>query len=205
MMESREDWAGSASASTAEAMRCLTVCRKDRGAQSPTNITLPCASRRMRPSRGTAVSSGCSSRLTVGDRDVPIAATPPSWLLLRGVECAVWCSLLSSSQLCNTIQTREVSRTICANIPQPHTASVCYKLLITHPCEGVGPFGVCPADRGAGAPRTFGAVNLHVSARLLRTQYAQGSAPSHLTFRFLQRSHAATTLSTLRRFSGGSV
>lgn len=72
----------------------------------------------------------------------------------------------------------------------------------THPCEGVGPFGVCPADRGA--PRTLGAVNLHVSARSFRTQYAQGSAPSHLTFRFLQRSHAATTRSTRRRFSEGS-
>lgn len=71
----------------------------------------------------------------------------------------------------------------------------------TYVCEGVGPFGVCPTDC---APRTFAAVKLHVSARPLRWQYAHGCSPSHLTFRFLQRSHAATTRSTRRRFSGGS-
>ena len=119
MMESRVDWAGNASALTADAIRCLTVCRKDRGAQSPTKITLPCASRRMRPSRGTAVSSGCSSRLTVGERDVPMAAVPPSWLLLRGVECTVCCSLLLPSQLCSAIQYRGDVLWLSAGIPRP--------------------------------------------------------------------------------------
>lgn len=92
MIESLEDCAGKALSSTTDAIKCLTVCKKDKGAQSPTNITLPCASRRMRPSRGTTVSSGCSSLLMVGESEVPITAVP-SWLR-RGVECAVLCSSL---------------------------------------------------------------------------------------------------------------
>jgi hypothetical protein len=56
----------------------------------------------MRPSRGTTVSSGCSSLLIVGESDVPIAVVS-SRLLRRGVECAVLCSSLQTISF-NAIQ-----------------------------------------------------------------------------------------------------
>lgn len=187
IIESREVCGGNESASTADAIKCLTVCKKDRGAQSPTKMTLPCASRRMRPSRGTAVSSGCSSLLTVGDSDAPMAATP-IWLCRRGVELVFACSWLLKVSVDSLLKFLRPGR----------TGALSLQFFQTYVLEGVDPFGVCPADR---TPRTFGAVKLHVSARPLRWQYAHGCSPLHFTFRFLQRSHAAMTRSTRRRFS----
>lgn len=60
--------------------------------------------------------------------------------------------------------------------------------------------GVLPADFACDL--CFGAVKMQISARFFRWQYAHGSSPSHFTFRALQRSHAATTRSMRRRFSG---
>jgi len=52
------------------------------------------------------------------------------------------------------------------------------------------------------AARCFGPENVQESLWPLRTQYEQGSAPSHLTLRDLHRSHAADVRSIRRRFSG---
>lgn len=60
--------------------------------------------------------------------------------------------------------------------------------------------GVLPADFACDL--CFGAVKMQVSARFFRWQYAHGSSPLHFTFRALHRSHAATTRSMRRRFSG---